>query len=294
MIRKAKKKRGIWRRLFPVRRRRSKVKIKKERMKSRGRGTKHTFLVAIAGILLLLGAALTVYSLINKDLNSSVLGLAIMFFSLVTGLIITRAGGKRRRGRKKEERKREKKPTRIGFRSILYTIFLLIGLLATGYFYFLKKDFFLLAISIVIILLSIIGIVKSRSRRRIIGVVRVIKPEKVGEGKKVEEVKYKGEISKTEISKLKRIVKEKIKNLGREKTPLDVLYGLLEEKKKIKFPDIAEIFGIDIKKVDEQAKILETHDLAEIHYPAFGNPSLKLKVKVKEEEVKKGEESKKG
>ena len=82
---------------------------------------------------------------------------------------------------------------------------------------------------------------------------------------------------KAEISKLQKIVKSKISGLSKDKTPLDVLYWLIQEKKQVKFSFIARIFNVKIKKIEEWAKILESHELAEISYPAFGVPILKIK-----------------
>ncbi len=95
--------------------------------------------------------------------------------------------------------------------------------------------------------------------------------------KKQEEEEKIGAIKKEDIEKLKKVVRGKIDALERGKTPLDVLYWLLQERKQIKLQDLARIFGIDIKKAEEWAKILELHELAEITYPAFGTPSLKAK-----------------
>lgn len=256
------------------------------------KGHRHPFLLIISGILLLAGIALTVYSLIGRDFNSVLLGLGIMFFSLVVGLMIVRLG--RKRGVKIRREKEEKKALRTGFKTILYIIFLLLGISASVYFIFFRKDYSLMAISVIIVLLSGIGIIrlrKSRFKAKFSAKVQHEKgKEKVKGEKEKEEKAEKREkekpIGKSEIPKFRRIVKGKIKNLGQDKTPLDVLYWLLETEKQIKFPDIAKIFNIDLKKVEIWAKILENNDLAEVHYPAFGNPSLKLKVKTdKEEEV---------
>ena len=111
---------------------------------------------------------------------------------------------------------------------------------------------------------------------RVIGVVKIKHDEKKIKTKKVELKEKKG-LLKSEEGGLQRIVKEKIKNLGKEKTPIDVLYWLIQEKKEVKFHVIGKIFNINIKKIEGWARILESHDLAEISYPAFGEPRLKLK-----------------
>ncbi len=97
------------------------------------------------------------------------------------------------------------------------------------------------------------------------------KERKGGEEEAIESIKS------SEIEKLKKTVKEKMDSLDKGKTPLDVLYWLLGEKKQLKLQEISRIFSIDIKKAEEWAKILEAHELAEMDYPAFGTPALRLK-----------------
>ena len=77
--------------------------------------------------------------------------------------------------------------------------------------------------------------------------------------------------------KYKRIIKEKLNSLEKGKIPLDVLYWLLEKEKHLRFPAIARIFDVEIKKVEEWAQILESNGFARIQYPAFGSPWLVLK-----------------
>ncbi len=60
-------------------------------------------------------------------------------------------------------------------------------------------------------------------------------------------------------------------------TDLDVLYATLQKKKILTLPAIAEIFHIDKEKALEWSKILESHDLASIHYHVFRDAELTLK-----------------
>lgn len=61
------------------------------------------------------------------------------------------------------------------------------------------------------------------------------------------------------------------------KTSFDQLLELVIEKGSIKIPDAAKKLRVKDKQIEEWARILEEHDLIEIHYPAFGKPFLKKK-----------------
>ncbi len=64
---------------------------------------------------------------------------------------------------------------------------------------------------------------------------------------------------------------------GKYETDLDKLYKIIQKFKSIKFSEIEKVFNINNEKAEEWAKILEEHNLAQIHYPAFGEPELKWK-----------------
>ena len=64
---------------------------------------------------------------------------------------------------------------------------------------------------------------------------------------------------------------------GRYETDIDSLYLIIEKFKSVKFSEIAEVFKIDKTKAEQWAKILESHELVIIHYPAFGEPEVKWK-----------------
>jgi len=70
------------------------------------------------------------------------------------------------------------------------------------------------------------------------------------------------------------------------KTDMDTLYEILKKHKKVSVTDIAKSFNVEKDLVIEWFKILESGDLAEIYYPGFGDPILKLKEDELEEDKK--------
>src|SRR3989344_2062911 len=60
-------------------------------------------------------------------------------------------------------------------------------------------------------------------------------------------------------------------------TDLDRLYELVQQKQSVKLGEVMKMFSIDRKKSEEWAAILEDSDLISIHYPAFGDPELRIK-----------------
>ena len=62
----------------------------------------------------------------------------------------------------------------------------------------------------------------------------------------------------------------------RSRTDLDVLYEMLKKKKEISMEDIEKVFRIDPEIALDWSKILENGDFAEIDYPRFGKPVLRL------------------
>ncbi len=91
------------------------------------------------------------------------------------------------------------------------------------------------------------------------------------------------------LSKLLSSAKESPKprkiELGRYETHLDALYEMVEKRGKVKLSVIAQYFGVDRKKIEEWAAILEEHDLLKLHYPAIGEPEL-IKIDTKEIKAK--------
>jgi len=266
----------------------------------------YSFIKIVLNLIFLVGASLVVYSSFKGDLNTTLLGIGITFLSLVTDIIITRLSKKPIKSKKHvpKHKKKRVKWKKFNFRKILFTFFhlsrrhrkvqkkikrksnnikmvlftffLLFSVVGMVYFYFVKIEYLNLGINAAIFLLSIIGLISIKKKSRVIGVVKIKEDKKKVKEEKVE-LKVKKDFLKTDEIKFRRIVKEKIKNLGTDKTPIDVLHWLIQEKKEIKFHVIGKIFNINIKKVEGWAKILETHGLAEINYPAFGEPRLKSK-----------------
>jgi len=109
------------------------------------------------------------------------------------------------------------------------------------------------------------------------------------EKKKLEKIrKSKEEILKKEKKlgkfqknreEIEKIIKTKkgLEPKAKYETDFDVLLALINKYERLKISDVAKIFGISIKKAEAWATILEQHDLLEIHYPAIGEPELKIK-----------------
>ena len=66
---------------------------------------------------------------------------------------------------------------------------------------------------------------------------------------------------------------------GANKTDIDKLYEMLQERKRISFSAIANAFEINLSVVRSWAETLETGKLAEIDYPRVGEPEIVLKNK---------------
>lgn len=61
----------------------------------------------------------------------------------------------------------------------------------------------------------------------------------------------------------------------RIETPLDELLELVIDKGSIKLADAAKKFKVKERQIEEWARILEEHELIEVHYPTIGKPVLK-------------------
>lgn len=89
---------------------------------------------------------------------------------------------------------------------------------------------------------------------------------------------------KGNINFKKEVIDLKIKRSGKDegnKTDLDRLYELLQEKKRIRFMAIQKVFEIDDEVVKNWADTLEAGNLATVVYPRIGEPELVLKEKDK-------------
>ena len=92
---------------------------------------------------------------------------------------------------------------------------------------------------------------------------------------------------KITINKRKEISSFKVNSSStKNKTDLDALYEVLKKNKKLRISSIAKAFRVSDDTASEWCKILESGDLAEIDYPGFGVPVIKLKgKKVNTEEI---------
>ena len=84
---------------------------------------------------------------------------------------------------------------------------------------------------------------------------------------------------------------ERLEDVQVLETNIDRLYVLVRREGQLKVRDVAKRFGVDASLVEEWGRILEEHGLAELHYPAFGE--LTVRSKEWEEERKTEKEKKK-
>ena len=66
-----------------------------------------------------------------------------------------------------------------------------------------------------------------------------------------------------------------VKNKKPYETDIDKAYALIEKYGSMKLSDIAGIFEVEQKTIEEWARILEQHKLCLVHYPAFGSAELR-------------------
>lgn len=97
-------------------------------------------------------------------------------------------------------------------------------------------------------------------------------------------------VKKKKKEKLKKLFLKVKKNKKKSETDLDTLYNFLKENKKINIKNLSELFNISPENALEWGKILETHELVTIEYPAFKQPEIKLKEE--NEETEKGNQEK--
>ncbi len=91
---------------------------------------------------------------------------------------------------------------------------------------------------------------------------------------------------KTEIKPVKTEAKTEIKPEAKPEptkgvktieTKLDELFNMLEKEKAIKLSVIIKKFNIKREEALDWCSVLTEHGLAELIYPAFGEPELRLK-----------------
>lgn len=60
-------------------------------------------------------------------------------------------------------------------------------------------------------------------------------------------------------------------------TSLDMLLDIVLNKEKVNMLEASKTLHVSEKQIEEWARILESHELVEIHYPAIGKPVIKKK-----------------
>jgi len=81
-----------------------------------------------------------------------------------------------------------------------------------------------------------------------------------------------------QIKKSKKNIQIKInKTPEKNKTDLDLLYEIIQEKKEIPFSLIPNAFNVSKEIAMEWCKILESGELISIEYNPFGEPIIKIK-----------------
>ncbi len=75
--------------------------------------------------------------------------------------------------------------------------------------------------------------------------------------------------------------------LGAYETGIDLLYRRIQQKGKITLEEVEKTFKVSKELAEEWAKILESHKLATIHYPAFSSPALTKYMPAQKEEDEK-------
>lgn len=98
--------------------------------------------------------------------------------------------------------------------------------------------------------------------------------------------KYKDSTKTGIVSKPSLEIEAKIKNLKVNETEIDLLLEYINAKKSVLITTVAHDFGYSLDKIEYFAKILESHNLVRIYYPAFGPASLKYIEPSKKENAK--------
>lgn len=191
---------------------------------------------------------------------------------------------------KKEEKKISfKKPKiekkELGIISHFILFLLLIIIFFISYFY---KNMLFMILALILMGLSLFAYKKLKTKKpeefrkrekekkpnifsRLLSNIKIKK--KIKEDIKKEEKKE--ERSKEKIPIVKELPSSLKIELGKYETNIDALYKIIEKEGRIKLSAISKYFGIDKRKAEEWATILQEHNLAEIHYPAIGEPELR-------------------
>jgi len=76
------------------------------------------------------------------------------------------------------------------------------------------------------------------------------------------------------LIELKRPEKKSDTQAKKVETEFDQFIKLVKEKKEVGLAEIEKKFNLTREKAEEWARLLESHGLVEIRYPAFGEPKL--------------------
>ncbi len=158
----------------------------------------------------------------------------------------------------KEEIKEEKPKT-----SIIYLIFILIGL-ATTIYSLIFSEWVMWIISLYVIYFSLL-IQKISSRTKIKAKLRI---KKVDIAKKIlkEKVETLSEIESEEV--------EEPSKKGKYQTTFDLVYKTIYEAGKISMDELAKKLNVEQKKLEEWVRVLEDNKLIKVSYRPIGSPIL--------------------
>lgn len=95
-----------------------------------------------------------------------------------------------------------------------------------------------------------------------------------GKGKK--EVEFITRVPDGHPKRIRHMVNDYSEILTLE-TSIDRLYHLVQKEGQIKVRDAAKKFNVGGDLVEEWGRVLESHDLVEMHYPAFGELVIRSK-----------------
>lgn len=122
------------------------------------------------------------------------------------------------------------------------------------------------------------------------------KPVEIAEGKgeefmrkeeRLSELRRRRQMEEMAIrEKMSKLVKDKEKKEeiitgGKVKTSIDKLLEIIRKYKKVRIDDsLAHMLNVKRSQIESWAMILEEHNLVELHYPAIGEPEIRIVDKV--------------
>lgn len=227
-----------------------------------------------------IGAMLSVISIKQLNITTFFIGFIIMVFSILVHKFVTHRFEKKGKHEEykiihhklnlkplhfihkehKKEHSPKKRPHIISFLWAIFSIAVLVISVIKNNNYLLYLGLFA---SLLTVIINIVD-VKQKPKPNI----KLEKPKEV-------QVKIQKILPKEQkISSMKHYIALKH---GKYETDIDSLYRIIEKFKKVKISEVKKVFNISSEKAEEWAKILEEHNLVELHYPAFGEPEIKWK-----------------